>query len=193
MADRALVVVDMQNGFCKPGGLIYVEQAEEQIPATARAIAHARATGMDVAYTRICWRSAEDVVEGLRENLPPLREGWSSDGGFLPTAWGYRIADELAPADGDRCIDKRAFHPPGLAPLLAELGVEEVFVVGTSANNCVYAACLAAFEAGLRVRAIADCVSSFDETFREPWLRNVDRYLGSVVTLEDFTAPAVAR
>lgn len=188
MGEQALVVVDMQNGFCKPGGLIYVEQAQRQIPAIAHALAHARSTGMHVVYTQVCWREEDDVVAGLRANIPPLVTRWSEEGGFRPGAWGHRIVDELAPTDADHLVEKRAFDPPGLGTLLHELGVDEVHVVGTTANNCVYAACLAAFEAGLQVRAIADCVSSFSEDFREPWLRNIDTYLGSVVTLEQFAA-----
>jgi ureidoacrylate peracid hydrolase len=186
MAKPALIVVDMQNGFCKPGGLIYIEQAGQQIPSVALAIDHARAENMQIIYTRVRWDSLGDVVEGLRANLPSLSEHWSDDGGFRPTAWGHRVVDELTPRPDDHCLDKRAFYPSGLAPLLRKLGVDEVFVVGTSANNCVYAACLAAFEAGLVVHAIEDCVSSFSEPFREPWLRNIDAYLGSLATLEWF-------
>src|SRR5262245_44753060 len=125
MGERALVVVDMQNGFCKPGGLIYVEQAERQIPAIARAVEHARAEGMHVVYTQVCWRTAEDVVAGLRANIPPLEAGWSGEGGFRPDAWGHRVVDELAPADGDHRVEKRAFDPPGLGALLHELDVDE--------------------------------------------------------------------
>lgn len=192
MAAEGLVVVDMQNGFCRPGGLIYVPQAEEQIPACAEALLRARAARMVVAYTQVRWDSAGDVVAGLRHNLPPLSEGWSSDGGFQPSAWGYGIVDELAPADGEHRIEKRAFHPTGLADLLTGAGVETAYVVGTTANNCVYAACLALFEANISVRAVGDCISSFDESFRTPWLANVDRYLGDVVSLDELGAPAPA-
>lgn len=192
MAAEALVVVDMQNGFCRPGGLIYVPQAEEQIPACAEAIRRARAEGIVVAFTQVRWDVADDVVAGLRHNLPPLNEGWSSEGGFHPGAWGHRIVDELAPASGEHRIMKRAFHPTGLADLVAREGVETAYVVGTTANNCVYAACLALFEANISVRAVGDCISSFDESFRTPWLANVDRYLGDVVSLDELGAPAPA-
>lgn len=188
MESSALVVVDMQNGFCKPDGLIYVPQAQEQIPSVSEAIAAARAAGALVIYTRVTWRSADDVVAGLGDNIPPLKERWSSPGGFSPTAWGRAIVEELAPRPDDTILDKRAFYPVGLEDFLLQRGVDTAYVAGTTANNCVYAACLACFEAGVRVRAIRECISSFDESSREPWLTNVDRYLGSVVGVEALAA-----
>ena len=45
---------------------------------------------------------------------------------------------------------------------------------------------LALFEAGYQVKAIRDGISSFDEHSREPWLANIDKYLGDVIALEQF-------
>lgn len=185
---RALLVVDMQNGFAKRGGLIYVEQAEKQISMLRDAVVVARSACIPVVYTKVLWESSEDVVTGLKNNLPSLEGKWNSEGGFRPGSWGAEIVDELKPEDHDYITAKRAFSPPNLVELLKrnEPGVREIFVVGTTANNCVYAACLALFEAGYQVKAIRDGISSFGEHSREPWLANIDKYLGDVITLEQF-------
>ena len=48
-----VVVVDMQNAFCAPGGTIYVRQAEAQLPAAASAIALCGSAGIPVIYTTV--------------------------------------------------------------------------------------------------------------------------------------------
>jgi nicotinamidase-related amidase len=75
-----LVVVDMQNAFCQPGGDIYVGQAERQLPAIAEAIQLARSAQMPVIYTAVVWESPGDILAGLaiaamfsRSSLIPIR------------------------------------------------------------------------------------------------------------------------
>jgi nicotinamidase-related amidase len=187
MSEDVLVIVDMQNGFCRPDGLIYVPQAEEQIPAVASAIEAARAGAVPIIYTQVLWDQPQDIVAGLRLNKSHAAENWRSPGGFRSDSWGFQVVEELAPRPGDQILLKQAFHPPGLTDMIDKVGAKNVHVTGTTANNCVYAACLAAFEADYHVYGIRDCISSFDEQTREPWLYNIGNYLGDVISLHEFT------
>ena len=110
-SERALLVVDMQNGFAKRDGLIYVEQAENQISKIRDAILTARANRMPVIYTKVLRESSEDIVTGLKNNLPSLEERWNSEGAFRPDSWGEEIVDELKPEDHDYVTDKRGLLP----------------------------------------------------------------------------------
>jgi nicotinamidase-related amidase len=180
-----LVVVDMQNAFCAPGGAIYVPQAEAQLPAVASAIALCRSAGIPVIYTTVVWEQPDDVPRGIRQNHPGLVPEWDQPGGLTVNSWGAALHEAVAPLPGDHILRKRGFHPPGLAELAHRLGLRSVLLAGTTANNCVYAAALALFEADLDVLAVADCISGFAEDLRLPWLQNIDRFLGRVVTLGD--------
>ena len=64
--------------------------------------------------------------------------------------------------------------------------VNVIVWLATTANDCVYAACLALFEADYAVRAIRDCISSASDELRTPWLGNIDSHLGAVISLEEF-------
>lgn len=61
-------------------------------------------------------------------------------------------------------------------------------MIGTTANNCVYTAALALFEANLDVVAVEDCISSFNDEMKLPWLHNIARLLGPVVIFDDYRA-----
>jgi nicotinamidase-related amidase len=189
-ASGALVVVDMQNSFAKRGGVFYSEQAEEQIPAIQRAIRIARANRLPVVHTAGRWDSLDSLPYGIRSNRPRAVAGWDSQGGLKPGTWGHEFVVELRPAPEDHVVEKRGFYCPGLVPKLREISphIHEVYVAGTTANNCVYAACLALFEADYAVRAIGECISSASEELRTPWLANVNSHLGRVISLAEFEA-----
>jgi len=180
-----LVVVDMQNAFCAPGGAIYVPQAEAQLPTVASAITVCRSAGIPVIYTTVVWEQRDDIPRGLRENHPGLIDHWDQPGGLTVHSWGAALHEAIAPLPGDHVVRKRGFSPPELAPLAHRLGLRSILLAGTTANNCVYATALALFEADVDVLAVADCVSGFAEELRLPWLQNIDRFLGRVVTLDD--------
>ncbi len=58
--------------------------------------------------------------------------------------------------------------------------VVDVYVVGTTANNCVYATTLGAFQRGYKVVALRDGISSFTEEDRCAFLGNIEAFLGHV-------------
>jgi nicotinamidase-related amidase len=47
---KALLVIDMQNDFCLPGGLLCVTMALECIPKVKKAVRAARAAGIPVFW-----------------------------------------------------------------------------------------------------------------------------------------------
>ena len=48
----AVVVVDMQNGFCHPDGSLYAPESEAAIEPCAATVEDAREAGASVAFTR---------------------------------------------------------------------------------------------------------------------------------------------
>ncbi|HEY2542846.1 MAG TPA: isochorismatase family cysteine hydrolase [Gaiellaceae bacterium] len=181
-----MVVVDMQNAFCDPAGTIFVPEAEQQLPLLLEAVRTARAASMPVIYTTVLWGSAEDVPLGIRKTDPGWETRWSNEGSPAVGRWGAEIALDGAPLDGETVLSKTGFICPGLADAALGAGLTTVFLTGTTANNCVYAAALSLFEAGLDVAAIDDCISGFGEPMKQPWLENIAMFLGRIVSFDDF-------
>src|SRR3990170_4324385 len=123
----ALIVVDMQNDFVKPGGALVVETAAATIPAIQRLLTLARAKGMKVFFT-------QDTHEEGDIEFPI----WGPH--VLRGTWGWQIVDELAPRPGERVIEKLRYDGFFGTPLDHELrlaGIQSVIVCGTVANICV--------------------------------------------------------
>src|SRR5438445_13153257 len=87
----ALIVVDMQNDFVKPGGALVVEQAKGTMSAIQRLLALARRSGIVVFYT-------QDTHDPGDPEFPI----WGQH--VLRGSWGWQIVDELVPQAGERVI-----------------------------------------------------------------------------------------
>ena len=123
----ALVVIDMQNDFVKPGGSLIVPDAEGTIPAIRTLLDQARAGGMRIVYSQDTHRDGDPEWEIWPEHC---REG----------SWGWEIVDELAPAAEDTVLRKvryDAFYGTPLDHLLRLWGVGTLLICGTVANICV--------------------------------------------------------
>jgi nicotinamidase-related amidase len=188
MPRAGLVVVDMQNAFCHPDGKIFVPEAQQQLPALAECLHRARQADMPVIFTTVLWPSVDAMPLGLRMTDPKWEQGWNDPGSPALGQWGAEITPELAPLDEELVLDKAGFLCPGLGEAARERDLNPVYLTGTTANNCVYAAALSLFEAGIEVRAITDCISGFGEPMKTPWLQNIAMFMGSVVSIDDFKA-----
>ncbi|NJN82664.1 MAG: cysteine hydrolase [Caldilineaceae bacterium] len=172
-ARTAVVVVDMQNDFVKPGGTLVVPAAEETIEAVQGLLQRARATGAHVAYTQ------DTHYEGDREWAI-----WPEH--CRAETWGWRIIDELAPEHEDLVCRKSrydGFYDTSLDHYLSRVWkVEHLVIVGTVSSICVLHT---AASAGLRwfhVVVPADGVSALTDFDQALTLRQVSwLYLGDVV------------
>lgn len=155
----AVVVIDMQNDFVKPGGTLVVPDAAATIQPIAALLDRARAAGAHVIYTQ------DNHTEGdLEWAIWPehCRQG----------TWGWQIVDELAPQPGEIvCPGSRydAFYDTSLDHYLTRVwDVEHIVFVGTVSNICVLHT---AASAGLRwfhIVVPADGISAladFDQAF----------------------------
>jgi nicotinamidase-related amidase len=172
-ATSAVVLVDMQNDFVKPGGSLVVPDAAATIGQIQRLLAAARGRNVHVAYTQ------DTHLEGDREwQIWPehCRAG----------TWGWQIVDELTPRPGDLVCPKSrydGFYGTGLDHYLTRVWqVEHLVLVGTVSSICVLHT---AASAGLRwfhVVVPADGISALNEFDQALTLRQVSwLYTGHVV------------
>ncbi len=171
----ALIVVDMQNDFVKPGGALVVETAAATIPAIQRLLTRARAKGMKVFFTQ------DTHQEGDIEF--PI---WGPH--VLRGTWGWQIVDELAPRSGERVIEKLRYDGFFGTPLDHELrlaGSQTVIVCGTVANICVLHTAGSAALRGYRVILPIDAISAIIPFDQQAAIRQVHFLYRGVITTSE--------
>lgn len=170
----ALVVVDMQRDFCKPGGAferlgISISMYPEMIPRLARLVDGARAAKVLVVYllmTVLPDRASESPAQirfNMRMHLSqgegePLR--YTEDG-----SEGQKLIPELTVEDGDLVVKKyrsSAFWGTNLDMLLRSNGVQTVIVSGCTTEGCVESTARDAMFNDYYVVIADDCVASDD-------------------------------
>src|SRR5512142_1091071 len=116
MTNRALLVVDMQNGFCHPDGSfprigMGLEGAREAVRNAAVAVGQARRAAIPVVFTRHVYRPGR-ADEGA---------ALAGDNGLAAGFWDAEVVDELGCGPEDLVVDKvrfDAFQWTSLEPLL---------------------------------------------------------------------------
>ncbi len=131
----ALVVVDMENEFCKPGGKLYhSEGVDGVIPRLQHFLREGREAGVQVIFVQSV--RFTNSPEFIRFGQAPI---------LLEGTWGARLIEELRPKAGEPVIEKHThdcFYKTELDPLLERLTIRPethtIVVGGINANICVY-------------------------------------------------------
>lgn len=192
VVNPALLIVDMQNDFVRPGAPLEVVEARSTILSIQRLAGAFRRVGRPVIYTRF-----------LAEQSPGLMWLWSPQcGPEVKCCWEgvsrryddsdaelgcTAVIDELEPQPGDPIVDKYgygSFHKTHLDALLRERGVQSLVVTGTVAQICVEQTAREAFHHGYRTTVVSDGVSSFDSELKAAALRNFAMKFGWVADSE---------
>ena len=181
-AETALLVIDVQNDFCRPGG--YFSELGFDIAPCARVVepigalvTELRARGVPVVWTM------STNADPSQHRLRPHRFRQEAPGGrppdqFTPGSWGWQIVDELVPLEDEVVVQKPrydAFLRTTLEDDLRERGVDTVVITGVITNCCVDTTARSAFMRGFDVLVLDDCVATFAEErdLHEAALRNL--------------------
>lgn len=171
----ALIVVDMQNDFCKAGWAfdrlgIDLSMYPPMLPHLSRLLAGARSIGVPVIYiqmTVLPGRISESPAQ-IRFNM---RLHLASHGATQPLLYtiegtpGQEIIEELAPEPGDLVVRKyrsSGFWGTNLDMLLRSNGIETVIVTGCTTEGCVESTARDALFNDYYVVLPEDCVASDD-------------------------------
>jgi ureidoacrylate peracid hydrolase len=191
----ALLVIDMQNAFCHPGGSfakmtagrgLSIDMCRQAIPGCQRLAQAARAAGVPVVFTRYVYHP--DYVDGgvLLAKYPEMRDVGSLAAG----SWDAEIIDELAPHPGDFVIDKSrysAFYGTRLQPVLDGLHARTLLVCGVTTNICVETTVRDAAQRDYEVYVAADATGELTRERHDNALAIIDYGFGTVVSTDDIT------
>lgn len=149
----ACIVVDMQNAFAKPSGMldlmgIDISGAAAVIEKQQRVLNAARAAGVPVIYLAMTYQTdlsdagGPDSPNYHKElGLRLMRDKPQHQGKILiDGTWDWQIVEELAPKDGDLLIRKprySGFVGTHLDNYLRNRDIRYLFMSGIATNICV--------------------------------------------------------
>jgi ureidoacrylate peracid hydrolase len=188
--NTALLVVDMQNGFCHDDGSVNkvglpAARLRPAIEPCERLIAAARQAGIPVIYTRYVYRP--DYTDGgvmVHELLPDLKNGHCLAAG----TWDVEVLDELAPAEADYIIDKNrpsAFFATGLEPVLKGLAIRDLVVCGVTTNCCVETTVRDASQRDYHTFVVQDAVAEYEDDRHAVALKSMGMLFANLVSVDD--------
>ncbi|MEO3869039.1 isochorismatase family cysteine hydrolase [Nonomuraea sp. B12E4] len=181
----ALLVIDMQDEFVRPGWSPYwVPAATRMAPRLRRLIERCRDVGVPVI-----WTIFDDTHLGLDRPhalryLPHARTEWRRPGpGEVWDEMGYRDDEVLI-----RKPSYGAFYDTPLDTILRNLGRDTVIVTGTLTNYCCGTTARQAYERGYQVVFGADVTATDDESRQEPELAVLRKGFALVLPAEEIIA-----
>lgn len=189
-ATTLLLVIDLQDGFMRPGALLEVPVAREIVPNVNRLSTALRAAGGKVAFSRYTANHDEPMPwTAFFERF--LGEERSADQTevFAPGAPDHGLWDGLTVEDGDYIFDKTRFSclTPGTSPLpdwMKSEGIETVIIVGTLTNCCCESTARDAMQMGYDVIFVDDANATLSDAEHRATLFNMAALFGDVASTD---------
>ena len=181
----AVVVVDMQNGFCHPDGSLYAPGSEAAVEPCAEVVDAAREAGAAVVFTRDVHPPEQFDGNHYYDEF----DRWGEH--VVEGSWEAEIVDELEPRsdeETEHVVVKHtydAFHRTELEGWLDAHGVDDLVICGTLANVCVLHTAGSAGLRDYRPILLEDAVGSIEDGHREYALEHADWLFGEVFPREE--------
>jgi ureidoacrylate peracid hydrolase len=186
-ARTALLIIDMQQAFCAPGGPAEVPASRDIVDPINGLTAELRQIGVPVfwvlhANNRIGGKSdwelffntivADEVRERTLESLAADKQ----------TVW-----TELVTASTDQTVLKNRYSAliPGsssLERMLRGMGIDTILVAGTKTNVCCESTARDAMMLDFKVVLVEDCCAALSDDEPRGALENIIQQFGDVMT-----------
>jgi ureidoacrylate peracid hydrolase len=177
----AVVVVDMINEFCKPGGKMVLPGYETLVPQQLAVIEAARSAGAPVVWVR----------DSHRRNLRRDREMLKRTPHGVEKTWATEVIEDLGARDDEFHVTKSrysAFFQTDLDLLLKDMMVDQLVVFGVVTNICVRSTVHDAFFIGYEVVVPRDCCAATGPREQESSLYDIATHFGIVTDARSVVA-----
>ena len=169
----ALLVVDMVNDFCSPGGAMVLPDSDWLYPVITELADGVRDRGGLVVWIR------DEHDEGDPEFRKRTRH-------CLTGSWGSQLVDALRPRSGDLIRPKHAFSAffgTDLNEWLRRRGVTTLIICGVVTNICVRSTAHDAFFHGYDVLIASDACAATGPREQESTLYDLETHFARVATV----------
>lgn len=186
--DPALVLIDLQNDFCRPE---YAHRDVAHFQPTLNAVEELVDRYQRTGRTPLFVRTIHDThtTSRTRENIRDGKYGRDEQPSVCkPNTKGAAFVPEIQRQDPEVVITKHeysAFHNTPLATYLASNDVSEILIAGVNTNVCIAATVFDAYHRGYHVTVLSDCTTSHELEQHERALENIDTHFGEVRESDD--------
>ena len=198
-AHTALVVIDVQNDFCAPGGMMdqegldlsRVQDMAERLPALLSA---ARAAGVLVIFVKNVYSTEHNfyLSDTWLEQASRARGGsYTRREVCKEGSWEGDFFADVRPEPGDPIVRKHrfnAFTNTDLDTILRAHGIRTMVFTGVATNVCVETTAREGFMRDYYVVFTSDGTATYADEDHEATLRNIDRFFGQVAPVGDLQA-----
>ena len=161
----ALVVIDMQNGFChKDGSFARVGVQTDPkpiIPSINELLCEFQASRLPVYFFKTGHKADCSDRRGRDRN-----DRLEQCQGLLQGSWNVDILDEFTPAPGDDVIEKTrnsCFFNTSLKDILRRRGVDHLILTGVGTDVCIETTARDAYQLNFAVTTISDATWTCNE------------------------------
>jgi nicotinamidase-related amidase len=196
----ALLVVDMQNYYLKPGFQAEIAAAREIVPAINRAARALRTLGGRVIWILTTADGTDRDWSFMHEYLMSPQRRARRLAGLARGSDGYALWPALDTQPGDLTVVKRRYSAfiQGSSDLECELrsgGIDTVLISGTSTNVCCESTARDAMMLNFRTVMLADALAAQNAQTHVGALTNCLLHFGDVMSVDEALermAPAAA-
>ncbi|AUX10606.1 nicotinamidase-like amidase [Halalkaliarchaeum desulfuricum] len=178
----ALVVVDMQNGFCHPDGSLYAPGSEDALDPISTLLDRAREADTQVVFTRDVHPPEQFEDAHYYDEF----EQWGEH--VLEGSWEAEIHDDLEVRPEDHVVEKHtydAFYRTELEGWLKTRHLRDLVICGTLANVCVLHTAGSAGLRDFRPVLVEDALGAIEADHREYAVDHADWLFGERTTVEE--------
>jgi ureidoacrylate peracid hydrolase len=202
----ALVVIDMQNDFCHPDGMMAREgfdtSAVQAMGARLpRLLDAARAAGVLVVFVRNVYSTEANwyLSDVWLEQAARRRRGSYTDRAVCPPdSWSGDFFGDVRPLPEEVIVTKHrfcAFTNTDLDLVLRSHGIRTIVLTGVATNACVETSARSGFVRDYYVVFAGDGTATYEQDAHDSTLRTIDLYFGQVATIDELVSiwqPAAA-
>jgi len=201
----ALIIIDMQNDFCSPGGWtdasgLDYDECRKAIPGIQQAIETARDLGMWVAW--VYWQNRPDLrnlgaptLHSCKHKPSQKGIGEELDNGqvLIENSWGGEIVDDLNPLmrEEDIHIHKvrmSGFFGTQLDQVLRTQGINTVFLTGVNTEQCVTTTMEDAYFRDYNAILLSDATATSSPDYcKDAVIHNARQCWGFVMTTDQYS------
>jgi len=184
-AKAVLVVVDVQNDFCRPEGALGkagapTADAMAMIPTLQRLLDAARASGTPVVWLQTIHEDATDSDPWRGRSLNASFDICRKD------TWGIEFTD-VAPLPDEPVVIKHrysGFVNTRLDSVLRTLRAQTLIMTGVSTNVCVESTARHGYMIDYNIVFVEDCCAAYSRAEHDGAITNMRYHFGTVVTAD---------
>lgn len=166
----ALLIIDMQNGFCHSSGsfsniALPVSRQTAIVPAIERIRRLCHTCTIPIFYARMEFNDDFSDAGILIDNLPRSKE-LKDMKALVRGTWDAQVLDLLQPQSNEVVVSKTrhsAFFNTNLKQLLAERNIDQIIATDVATNVCVESTVREAWTHGFHALTVSDATATFSD------------------------------